>query len=273
VLIRLPDPRIADEGRTVNGKDPRILLTNDDSHDSPLFHHAIDALGQLGKLTVVVPAEEQSWKGKSMTRHGPLYVERIAVHDFPAWSVTGTPADCVNLAIYNLMDESPAIVVSGINIGKNVGLGFMFSSGTVGACLEANIAGIPALALSQELKPEDFQHWDRERAFRPDTAAHVKSLSNHLIPRVWNDLVRIGDSEPTTWNVNFPYTPSDSPEIVVTRLGRTYYAGCFVQRGDQYHHGLSSAHIDPDPETDEMVIQSGRVSATMIDMRVLGQQI
>ena len=107
---------------------PKILLTNDDSHDSPLFHYAIDALKQLGELEIAVPATEQSWKGKAMTRFGNLYAERIEIHGVPAWSISGTPADCVNLAIYNLLAEKPDIIVSGTNIGKNTGLSFMFSS-------------------------------------------------------------------------------------------------------------------------------------------------
>ena len=126
---------------------PKILLTNDDSHDSPLFHFAIDELQKLGDLTISVPATEQSWKGKAMTRFGNVYVEEISIHGTGAWSITGTPADCVNIAIYNLMETPPDVVVSGTNIGKNTGLSFMWSSGTVGACLEANIAGLPALAL------------------------------------------------------------------------------------------------------------------------------
>ena len=257
----------------MNKDRPSILLTNDDSHDSPLFHYAIDALASLGKLSVVVPAEEQSWKGKSMTRYGPLYAEHIDIHGVAAWSVTGTPADCVNLAIYNLLDERPDVVVSGINIGKNVGVSFLFSSGTVGACFEANIAGIPALALSQELPREDFGHWDRERSFNPATTALLKSLSKRLVPAIWNDLIVPSDTAPTTWNVNMPFTRSESPEIVRTRLGHTFYLNCFEQRGDQYHHKLAAADIDPDPDTDEIVIQSGRVSATEIDIRVLGQRI
>ena len=67
----------------------RILLTNDDSHDSPLFLLAIELLKDLGELTVVVPAEEQSWKGKSMTRFGVLYADRIDLHGTMAWSVSG----------------------------------------------------------------------------------------------------------------------------------------------------------------------------------------
>ena len=63
---------------------PRILLTNDDSHDSPLFLLAIRSLAQFGELEIVVPATEQSWKGKSMTRYGALYAERIDLHGTPA---------------------------------------------------------------------------------------------------------------------------------------------------------------------------------------------
>lgn len=250
---------------------PRILLTNDDSHDSPLFHLAIDALRSLGELAIAVPATEQSWKGKSMTRYGPLYAERIEIHDFPAWSVTGTPADCVNLAIYNLLDERPDIVVSGINIGKNVGLGFVFASGTVGACLEANIAGLPGLALSQELTRDDFMHWDQHRRFREDTTANLARLVATLVPQVWHHLVASHLGSATTWNVNFPYTPAAVPDIQRTRLGYSTYRDCFRQRGDQYHFGLASADLDPAADTDDTTIKAGHVSATLLDIRSFGQ--
>jgi 5'-nucleotidase len=255
----------------VLNRPPRILLTNDDSHDSPLFHFVIEALRSLGDLHIAVPATEQSWKGKSMTRYGPLYAERIAIHDFPAWSVTGTPADCVNLACYNLLEAPPDIVVSGINIGKNVGLGFVFASGTVGACLEANIAGLPALALSQELTREDFIHWDQQRAFREDTSAALKQSIAALVPRIWAQFVTPYFAAKTTWNVNFPFTPGQVPEIHRTRLGYTTYRDCFRQRGDQYHFGLAAADLDPAPDTDDATLKAGHVSATLLDIRTFGQ--
>ena len=138
-----------------------ILLTNDDSHDSPLFLIAIELLKQYGELTIVVPAEEQR---RGLVARG-LYVDKIDLHGTPAYSVTGTPADCVNLALYNLMEAKPDIVVSGVNLGFNTGLGFLLASGTVGACLEANIAGLPGLALSQEISFEDHREWDASRSF------------------------------------------------------------------------------------------------------------
>ena len=83
----------------------RILLTNDDSHDSPLFLYTIAALRELGELDIVVPAEEQSWKGKAMTRVGPVYAEHIDLHGTPAFAVTGTPADCVKIAVQELLKQ------------------------------------------------------------------------------------------------------------------------------------------------------------------------
>lgn len=252
---------------------PRILLTNDDSHDSPLFHCAIDALLQLGDLAIAVPATEQSWKGKSMTRYGPVYAERIMIHGAPAWSVTGTPADCVNLALHHLLDAAPDIVVSGINIGKNVGLGFVYASGTVGACLEANIAGLPALALSQELTREDFAYWDRHRTFEAATTAALARSIAALVPRVWRTFVSDHFGARTTWNVNFPAILEPAPEFRRTRLGFTTYGNCFQRKGDQFHFGLTSADIDPAADTDDTTLKAGHVSATLLDIRDFGQSL
>ena len=252
---------------------PRILLTNDDSHDSPLFHLAIRVLAGFGDVDIVVPATEQSWKGKSMTRYGALYVDRIDLHGTPAWSVSGTPADCVNLAIYNLLPEKPHLVVSGINIGKNVGLGFTLASGTIGACLEANIAGLPGLALSQEIAPAEFRHWDSHRSFHAETVARVTAIVEGMMPAIWREFVLPDDFEAFTWNVNFPYDPADAMAIVRSRLGLSWYQGCFTRRGDQYHHGLATAQLDDGTDTDDVVLRNGHVSATRIDIRTLGQHL
>lgn len=249
----------------------RILLTNDDSHDSPLFLLAISILKTFGDLTVVVPAQEQSWKGKSMTRFGELYVDRIDLHGTPAWSVTGTPADCVNLAIYNLMDEAPDVVVSGINIGINTGLGFFMASGTLGACFEANIARIPGIALSQALTREDYGAWYNTRSFPQASLERMQAATRELLPTIWQDYV-LGLREPVTWSFNIPDPPLH-PDIVRTRLGRTYYGRCFTRRGDQYYHDLQPFEIDRAADTDQAVVAGGNVSATRIDLSEIGQRV
>ena len=249
-----------------------ILLTNDDSHDSPLFLLAIEMLKHYGDLTIVVPAEEQSWQGKSMTRYGPLYVDKIDLHGTPAYSVTGTPADCVNLAIYNLMDAKPDIVVSGVNLGFNTGLGFLLASGTVGACFEANIAGLPGLALSQEISFEDHREWDATRSFSDAAVAELRSILERALPVIWQQLVVDQAPHRTTWSVNLP-RHLEKAELVHTRLGRTYYGQAFAQRGDQYHHQLARFKIDEEPDTDFVVVRQGLISAAHIDVSILGQEV
>ena len=247
----------------------RILLTNDDSHDSPLFLLIIEILRELGDLTVVVPAQEQSWKGKSMTRFGELYVDRIDLRGTSAWSVSGTPADCVNLAIYNLMEAPPDIVVSGINIGINTGLGFFMASGTLGACFEANIARLPAIALSQAMAFEDHRSWYAERTFAAESLERMGSYARRLLPVIWENYVQELDS-PITWSFNIP-DHCRSLDVTETRLGRTFYGRCFSQRGDQYYHDLQRFEIDQSPDSDQAVVSGGNVSATRIDITEIGQ--
>ena len=249
----------------------RILLTNDDSHDSPLFLLAIQVLKDLGELTIVVPGQEQSWKGKSMTRFGELYVDRIDLHGTPAWSVSGTPADCVNIGIYNLMDEPPDIVVSGINIGINTGLGFFMASGTLGACFEANIARIPAIALSQAMNFEDHRNWYTERRFSEEALERMTGSVSRVFPKIWQDYALKTDS-PITWSFNLPDHTGDL-QIIRTRLGQTYYQQCYSQRGDQYYHDLQRFPIDESPDSDQAVVFGGHVSVTRIDLAEIGQNM
>lgn len=253
-----------------------ILLTNDDSHDSPLFHMLIAAAKELGNVEIVVPAQEQSWQGKSMTRYGPLYAERIDLHGTPAWSVTGTPADCVNMGIYSLLEQRPDLVLSGINIGTNTGTSFALASGTLGACFEGNIAGLPGLALSQVLTSSVYHLWSDERRFEDAVINALRTSLAQVLPAIWEQFLAefVEGQQPraVTWSVNLPATLQDTT-IVRTRLGDTRYGRCFAKRGDQYHHQLRDVRIDQHPETDAMVNASGKVSATLIDLSILGQQI
>jgi 5'-nucleotidase len=247
-----------------------ILLTNDDSRDSPLFSLAVESFSKIGNITIAVPAAEQSWKGKSMTRKGTLHVEDIEISGHSGWSISGTPADCTNLAIHQLMDNPPDIVVSGINIGKNIGAGFVFASGTVGACLEGNIAGIPGLALSQELTKEDFFFWDRNRQFSSETTTSLTNSIRNLVPKVWEELIEANLDFKTTWNVNFPLSKFESPEIIKTKLSNTFYGNCFRKTGDAWEFALADARIDNSPGTDNVVITSGHISATLLDLTKIG---
>lgn len=252
-----------------------ILLTNDDSHISPLFRFAIDILKAFAQVTIVVPNEEQSWTGKSMSRFRSLTLSHLQLQDDVAHSINGTPADCVNLGIHHLCAEPPDLVVSGINIGVNTGLGFFFASGTIGACLEANIAGIPAVALSQSLERPVFQEWMQFQRMPEGEAARLRQQTETLLERVFQTLLARADflQHPVTWNVNLPYTAAPDWRIVPTVLGHTMYGSCFKPDKGQFRHAVELLQSDPREHADSTVVRQGQVSLTHIDIRQIAQTV
>jgi len=250
-----------------------ILLTNDDSHNSPLFEFAIEKLKTMGHLKIVVPKEEQSWTGKSITRFKHLYVDEITLYGHPAHCLDGTPADCINWGIYHLYDTPPDLVVSGINIGVNSGLGFALSSGTIGACFEANIAGVPGVALSQDFVREIFLEWVRNRSMPEDILQHLRQQSASLLTNVFDELLnhkRILE-QPVTWNINLPWRAAKPCRSMRTFLGHTFYTSCFKRQGDRFHHDLEPPQADRNALADSTVIRAGHISISRIDIRDLGR--
>jgi 5'/3'-nucleotidase len=137
----------------------RILLTNDDGIYAPGIRALRRQLAQLGDVTVVAPATEQSGVGHSITIQTPLVIEE-AYEDEAAvgWLVEGSPADCVKLACLELMESPPDLVVSGINMGSNAGINVLYS-GTVAAAIEGAFFGLRSIALSLEYSENpDFDH-------------------------------------------------------------------------------------------------------------------
>ncbi len=140
----------------------RILLTNDDGYDAPGLAALAQACAHLGELTVVAPAKAQSAMSHAITLHrplavrGPLVTPGLPAHTF---SVEGRPADCVKLALANLLPQRPDLVLSGINAGANIGVNVLYS-GTTAAAREAAIQGIPAIALSLHLSKARQERWD-----------------------------------------------------------------------------------------------------------------
>ena len=112
---------------------PHILITNDDGIHAPGLRALVEAVGDLGTVSVVAPSQERSASAQSLTLRQPIYVEQIAERE---WAVHGTPADAMIVALHKLFPVRPSLVLSGINPGGNLGEN-VFYSGTVGAAAEA----------------------------------------------------------------------------------------------------------------------------------------
>src|SRR5436190_21502652 len=134
---------------------PLVLLTNDDGVLAPGIRAVAEALRDFAEVVVAAPDRERSAASHSISLDRPLRVDQI---EDGVFSIDGTPVDCVYLAVLHLVPRRPALVVSGINNGFNLGSD-VFYSGTVAAALEAALRGVPAIAVSLErLREQDFSH-------------------------------------------------------------------------------------------------------------------
>ena len=190
----------------------KILVTNDDGITSPGLHALARGMRTLGDVWVVAPDRERGAVGHALTLHKPLRISRIARQTF---SVNGTPSDCVNLAIKQLLTAPPALVISGINRGLNLGDDVTYS-GTVSAAFEGTILGVPSIAVSQEA----------EHHYRYQVGV-VYAI------RVAKAVLRYGLPEETLLNVNIPDCPLRLiTGVRVTSLSRRRFEDPIVEKVD-----------------------------------------
>jgi len=139
----------------------KILLTNDDGIYAPGLRALRKELQKLGDVTVVAPATEQSAAGHSITLLTPLLIQEVFnddKSDFIGWAIEGRPADCVKLALQEILPQRPDLIVSGLNAGSNAGINVIYS-GTVAAAIEGAFYGVTSIAASLEYtkaQPLDF---------------------------------------------------------------------------------------------------------------------
>ena len=152
----------------------QILVTNDDGYRSDGLVALADRLGRLGEVTIVAPVEEASAIGHALTLRHPLRLDRIADRVF---AVDGTPTDCVNVAVAQVLKGLPDLVVSGINKGWNLGDDVTYS-GTVAGALEAALLGIPALAVSLKSTRGEYDFGPAARA----AAAIAEAMLRNPLP-------------------------------------------------------------------------------------------
>ncbi|OYX67204.1 MAG: 5'/3'-nucleotidase SurE [Sphingomonadales bacterium 32-64-17] len=233
----------------------RILLTNDDGIHAPglaLLETIARTLSD--DVWVCAPAEEQSGAGHSLTLHSPV---RLREHGDKRYSVTGTPSDSVNLALRKLFaDQTPDLVLSGINSGENLADDITYS-GTVSAAMEAALAGIPAIALSQAFR-------DMGRSF---------AAAEEWGAKVLGPLMATAMAKRTLVNVNFPACAPDAVRgIRVVRQGFHDYArGSVVEgtdpRGRNYYwFGLEEMEHTLDHGTDLEAVAENYVAVTPLQL-------
>lgn len=225
----------------------KILVSNDDGYLARGINVLADALTKVGDVVVVAPDRNFSGASNSLTLHSPLRIQEVETNRY---FVTGTPSDCVHLALSGFLDEDPDIVVSGINHGANLGDDVIYS-GTVAAAMEGRYLGLPAIAIS--LVGRQPTHFETAAQVAVDLVARLDIAS---LPA---DIVL---------NVNVPDRPfAELTGVTATRLGFRHRAEPLVKTEDPqgreiYWIGPAGPGQDAGPGTDFHAIESGSVAVS-----------
>ncbi len=230
---------------------PLILVTNDDGITAPGLRSLIEVMNEIGEVVVVAPDSPQSGMGHAITINSTLYCDKIKVTDGPQleYSCSGTPADCVKLAINELLDKKPDLCVSGINHGSNSSINVIYS-GTMSAAIEAGIEGVPAIGFSLL----DFK-WNAN--FKP-FKEYIKKISLEALEK--------GIPKDVVLNVNFPLLKNGNIKgMKICRQARAYWVEEFDKRTNpmgRHYYWLTGTFINEDKgeDTDEWALDKGYIS-------------
>ena len=237
-----------------------VLVANDDGIFSPGIKALALSLAQDFDVTVVAPDVEQSAVGHGITIRRPLRFKHTAsagFGDIPAYRVDGTPADCVVLGVQLI--GPPDILVSGINLGPNLGSD-LTHSGTVAAAIEGITLGVPSIAFSQQTTPGGEFDFAAGAAYALKLVREVSARG--LPPR-------------TLLNVNFP--PGAPRGVQVTRLSDHRYEDTLVRRQDpdgrDYYWVAGTPRAEYEGDTDYGAVQDGFVSVTPVRLELTAHDL
>ncbi|HKJ04845.1 MAG TPA: 5'/3'-nucleotidase SurE [Geopsychrobacteraceae bacterium] len=233
-----------------------IMLTNDDGVSSQGLTALAEALCDLGRVVIVAPDRNRSAIGHALTLESPLRAEKISPD---VYAIDGTPTDCVNLGIHGLLKEMPALIVSGINRGGNMGDDITYS-GTVCAALEATLMGVPSFAVSLDCQ-----------RFYSDSLKIAADFSRKLALQV----VENGLPADTFLNVNVPLGKVTGVQL--TRQGKRRYGDVVIRKEDPrgrsyYWIGGGDLGFKDIPGSDCNALLAGKISVTPLHINLTNDE-
>jgi 5'-nucleotidase len=230
-----------------------VLITNDDGIHAPGIKTLHASISEIADAYVVAPDRERSASGHSLTIHKPVKAESISAR---AFSLNGTPTDCVLIGANKLLPEKPSLIVSGINNGPNLGDDITYS-GTVAAAIEGTIMNIPSFAVSLNVAADGTPHYDTAARFASRVAGFI--LDNSL-------------PYDTLLNINVPDMDIDSiAGVKITRQGKRVYDGSIHETsspwGELYYWiGGGTPYWEHGEDTDISAVLEGFISITPLHL-------
>lgn len=239
-------------------KKPNILITNDDGISAEGLRHLWHALHEKAELFIIAPDRQKSGVGLGLTLHKPIIINPVQwEQNTPAWTVNGTPADCVRFGLRILLNTKPDLIVSGINRGSNAGRNVLYS-GTIGGVIEGVMKGVPGIAFSST-EYYNTPHYER-------ITPYVAPIVQHFIEHPTNP--------GTVINVNFPSHFEKFKGIKLARQGQ----GLWVENPDArvhpegesyYWQGIQWCHHEEHEESDVALLEEGYVTVVPIHVHEL----
>jgi 5'-nucleotidase len=232
-------------------KRPLILLTNDDGITAPGLRTLIKVMNKVGEVVVVAPDSPQSGMGHAITVNDTLYCKKEYIDDGPQteYSTSGTPADCVKLAVNEILKRKPDLCVSGINHGSNASINVIYS-GTMSAAVEAGIEGIPSIG---------FSIWDYNwNANFEKCEKYIEIITKNVLEKSKEKNIIL--------NVNFPKIDrTDYKGIKICRQANSYWKETFDKRknpnGRNYYWLTGKfINLDKGEDTDQWALNNGYIS-------------
>src|SRR5690554_4671560 len=227
---------------------PLILVTNDDGINAPGIRALIDVMSGIGDICVVAPDSPQSGMGHAITLNDAIYCTRIKSDSSPyeEYSCSGTPVDCVKIAVNEILKRKPDLCVSGINHGSNSSINVIYS-GTMSAAVEAGTLGIPAIGFS-------LMDFSLEADFNP---------AKKFVRMIAQQTLKNGLPEGVVLNVNIPkLSTSEIRGIKVCRQAIGHWKGIFDKRTNptgRDYYWLTGEFVSQDEgeDTDEKALEQG----------------
>jgi 5'-nucleotidase len=252
---------------------PTALLTNDDGINAAFLHALAHACDEADfRVLVAAPSGERSWIGRAFSRHREVTLASYAGLGEQAWSIDGTPSDCVNIALGHLLPARPDVVISGLNIGFNATMPLCLSSGTLAGATEGAAWGLPAVACSLDLEQSIFERVHRASAVCPDELRpHLQAACRHAA-RFARGLV----GQPVTGlhvhSLNYPATVSPETPMERSHPALVRHGSLFEPTDLGYRFRWNDGqNFSPEGQTDLAVLERGLISHTVYDFGTVGR--
>jgi len=241
-----------------------ILVTNDDGYKSAGFVPLMKELSKTYSVTAVVPDRGRSWIGKAITTKKLLRLKKTSYEGVDMFLLDGTPADCVQIGLYDVVDTRPKLVISGINIGLNIGQARTLSSGTIGAAIEGSIDGIRSLAASLSI-PTNIR--DKKTDFYTSTSHHYFEHAAEITTKVASIIMKNAFTGVDLFSLNIPFDATVETPLEITTLYKTRYGRLFHKKGNKYLHQTPPVvYKNMEENTDLKALCENKISLTPMNI-------